>query len=214
MRISGGHRHHVEVDAEQGDGAALRGTFDHRSVRILGRGGLGMRLLGAAGIALPLLLTYLEASNPAGAAPLSKLVTDWVGFGLVLAFMVNTMTSRIEARRADLVLVNWFTVAVIPANCVLRVDRENGLEILTTLGTRFRHIGYGSSVIANFTGNRRARQAASEIDAWLDTQRHEHRPLSLDAPQVRTVRVTWLLGLSLICVTSTVVLGLVLYHLL
>ena len=185
----------------------------HRSVQILAWGGLGVRLLAAAGIASPLALTYLEASNPSG-APLTKLLTDWVGFGLVLAFMVNSLTSRIQARHADLTLVNWFTVAVTPANCVLRVERENGLEILTTLGTRYRHIGYGYSVIANFTGNRRARRVAPEIDAWLDTQRQEHPPLSLDATPVRTVRVTWILGLSVTRVASTVALGLVLYHLL
>jgi len=77
------------------------------------------------------------------------------------------LTSRVEGRGDSLVLVNLVRTAIIPISVIATVDRTNGVRVVLADGRRLGCIGYGSSVIALFTGNRRGNRLAAVIDGWL-----------------------------------------------
>ena len=194
-----------------------RGLNDesHRLARdsssvVLGHGGLVMRLMAAGGVVM--IATFVVIGVPGSPQRLSSMLINLALFGLVVSFFVAMLTSRIEGHGDDLVLIDLFTVAVIPAQDVFKVERGNGLLLVTWSGRRYGHIGYGQSLAANFTGNRRAKRTAVKIDSWLAVHNVEPATTTPSRTATRTIRWVSLAIIVAASVLATVTTGLVLYY--
>ena len=177
---------------------------------VLGRGGFGIRLVSLIGLALfagGVVVIACQAHPPS----LSETLQDCALFGFCIAFYICMLVIRIEADDDNLVLVDLFTVALIPAEDLSEVRRDNGLQVVTFCGARYGHIGYGRSVIANLTGNRRARRVAAKIGLWLAEHQTEHSAATSGKHATRRVRWAFLLRVVSACVIGAVAIGLVLH---
>ncbi len=135
---------------------------------VLGRGGLGINLLGLACVIMSLAFTVLTAGSPAN--NLGTAVGDALIFGVIAAYGYLTSTTSVEVRGDALVLVRLLSVTSLPWPSVLRVSGENGLEITTKGGQTLTHIGYGSSILGALTGNRRSIRVAGRIKQAMPDQ--------------------------------------------
>jgi hypothetical protein len=173
---------------------------------VLGWGGVGIRGLAFVGVGVFLTLTVLDATQ--GPPDLGKVLGDCALFGVCLGFMLSMLMTRVAGDASSLILVGLFTITRIPAQDILRIDRVNGMQVVTTTGRRYGHIGYGQSLMAQFTGNRRGKRVATAIDGWLDTQKQSSSGLD-DVHPTRRLRIATLicfLGGPLITVPLALVL--------
>lgn len=136
---------------------------------VLGRGGAGINLLGISLIVLVVGFTILEST---GDASLGKRIEDALGFGVLATYGFLTSTTSVRLDGRYLQLVRLFATTRIPVSIITSVSSENGLEVTTADGETYTHIGYGSSLIGDFTGNQRATRVAAKIQARLPPADH------------------------------------------
>ena len=180
----------------------------HDKVIVLGRGGRIIRLLAALGLGLALLFFTLTVFQDS--AGLTATVLNVVLWGPIVAVELLLLSSRVEGRGNTLVLVNLVRTATIPTSTIAQVDRNNGVQVVLTDGRRLGCIGYGSSLIALFTGNRRGHRMAKVIDDWLT----EHPAAGDTSATVAQVRVrTEALVMPVVGLVVAPALGFALYHL-
>jgi hypothetical protein len=81
----------------------------------------------------------------------------------VSAFMLMAGSARIFVRAADVHVVSFLFTFVVPVEEIVALQAANGLGIQVVSGRVITSMAFGSSLIAEFTGNRRSRRAARRL---------------------------------------------------
>jgi hypothetical protein len=86
-----------------------------------------------------------------------------IAYAGVSAFMLMAGSARIFVRDAEVHVVSFLFTKVVPVEEIVALQAENGLGIQVVSGRVITSMAFGSSVIAEFTGNRRSRRAARRL---------------------------------------------------
>lgn len=95
--------------------------------------------------------------------PLPDRLSASIAFASVLAFMLMGASARIFVRDAEVHVVSLLFTFVVPVEEIVTLQTENGLDIQVVSGRVITSMAFGSSLIADFTGNRRCRRAARRL---------------------------------------------------
>jgi hypothetical protein len=92
---------------------------------------------------------------------------DRVGTSIVVvgvsAFMLMAGSARIFVRDADVHVVSFLFTFVVPVEEIVALQAANGFGIQVVSGRVITSMAFGSSLIAELTGNRRSRRAAGRL---------------------------------------------------
>jgi hypothetical protein len=95
--------------------------------------------------------------------PLPDRLSASIAFASVLAFMLMGASARIFVRDAEVHVVSFLFTFVVPVEEIVALQAENGLGIQVVSGRVITSMAFGSSIMAEFTGNRRSRRAAHRL---------------------------------------------------
>ena len=94
-------------------------------------------------------------------------LSDRLGASIVVvgvsAFMLMAGSARIFVRDADVHVVSFLFTFVVPVEEIVALQAANGFGIQVVSGRVITSMAFGSSLIAEFTGNRRSRRAARRL---------------------------------------------------
>lgn len=95
--------------------------------------------------------------------PLPDRLSASIAFASVLAFMLLGASARIFVRDAEVHVVSFLFTFVVPVDGIVALQADNGLGIQVASGRVITSMAFGSSIMAEFTGNRRSRRAARRL---------------------------------------------------
>lgn len=122
--------------------------------------------MGFAGAVMWFTFALVTATGPDNSLALT--LRDGALYGILAAGFVLLATTSVRLDAGRLVLVRWLTTTPIPLGSISRASGDDGLEIVTRDGVTYTHIGYGSSLIGSFTGNRRSTRVAAAVTAAVE----------------------------------------------
>jgi hypothetical protein len=115
------------------------------------------------------LLPFFAFVVIASQASVGATVGDQLGTGGVLGatsgMMIAAGSARAFVRGDTLHLVSLCVTYLIPVSEIVGVEADNGMAIRVASGEAIGSMGFGPSVIAKLTGNRRGKRAARRLTA-------------------------------------------------
>jgi small basic protein len=86
-----------------------------------------------------------------------------IAIGFVAAFGLMAGSARIFVRDAQVYVVSFLFTFVVPVDEIVALKADNGFGIQVVSGRVIDSMAFGSSLITEFTGNRRGRRAARRL---------------------------------------------------
>jgi hypothetical protein len=141
---------------------------------------------------------------------LTSILSDTIVFALGAAVGVLGASSRIVGTVDGIQIVNFFFRVELPAKNIGEIRSSKGLVFLTTDGKQVGCFAYGSSLIGDLLGYRRARLAQQRCEAWVQARRFDN--VSISRPHAKRFRQA-LIWTPLVLVTAYFVEALVIHKL-
>jgi hypothetical protein len=117
-------------------------------------------------------LFTLFALSQAGSdrhASWAQVIGNAAGFGLIAGFLASGCLVRVVGVDGHTVrLVNMLFMIDVPSAQIARIDTARGLQVVATDGRSFGSTAFGSSVLGNILGYRRANRVAKRCRSWLE----------------------------------------------
>lgn len=146
------------LDARMVDVTADGARVGKRRDGFVGAQSLGFILMASSFVVgTGLILTHIASFIPPDRLSAS------IAFAGGSAFMVMAGSARIFVRDTDVHVVSFLFTFVVPVEEIVALRAENGLGIQVVSGRVIGSMAFGSSLIAEFTGNRRSRRAAHRL---------------------------------------------------
>ena len=131
-----------------------------RGDRLVGAQSLGILILVLAWFGFAI---YVVADLAKGSTPIGSRLSSAAGAGAISGFMLAAGSARTFVRGDTVHVVSFFVTYLIPVAEIIDVSADNGMTIQVTSGRAIGSMAFGTSLIAEFTGNRRGKRAARRL---------------------------------------------------
>lgn len=128
--------------------------------------GVNPGMLGSA-LAFIAFTAWLCSGYAVGPLDLGAIIQGPAFFGLISGLIALIASCRVKVTSQSVELVDILFITTVPFVKIQSVEAENGLSILTSDGSRFGSVAYGSSVLAAITGSRRATRLRARLEGAL-----------------------------------------------